>query len=496
MKKLLCCLAVASAIASHSPVAQASNSLTYVDALMNVWDPELNQCLLSASNGKTYAHELTQLHCYNGDIQDLQGLEQFTAITDLELSGSSFTDMTAVASLTGLQSFAMIGNTTSDISALSGLTSLTNVRMHNNQISDVSPLANLPALTFLMLGNNPISDASPLSNLTQLEYLSMDFTQINNVDFAQSLSSLYHLNISHNNIANINGISGLDALTELMMMDNPQVDLKPMVDKTNNWQHMDLSTNNYCWQLDYMQYRAFINNFQRPWSCDASDDFNDYDGDGMANIDEVNYISNPFIDDILPPPPPPMLVIDAINNISDSGLQNCLNSMLASELYSQADSITWLHCPSANITSLAGIEAFSGLEMVFIIDNQISDLSPLASATSILSLQADGNPIADLSVLSSLPNLSDLMLNGAVVNDISSLILLPNDWNGLSFSANTYCWQLDYVKDFIKPDYWTRNPYNLILPATCNSDDDGNDYDGDGVSNATEIANGTNPMVN
>ena len=54
--------------------------------------------------------------------------------------------------------------------------------------------------------------------------------------------------------------------------------------------------------------------------------------------------------------------------------------------------------------------------------NQVNDISPLATLTSLTELHLDGNQISDISPLTSLTNLANLDLNNSQINDISPLV--------------------------------------------------------------------------
>ena len=104
--------------------------------------------------------------------------------------------------------------------------------------------------------------------------------------------------------------------------------------------------------------------------------------------------------------------------------------------------ITDLTISSMAITDLTGLEHATGLTTLVALDNQISDLRPLASLERLRFLDLGGNQIEDVSPLEGLHNLEVLRLWGNRIRDVSPLATLTqlkelwlNDNRISSFSA-------------------------------------------------------------
>ena len=92
-------------------------------------------------------------------------------------------------------------------------------------------------------------------------------------------------------------------------------------------------------------------------------------------------------------------------------------------------SLTRLEASSANIQNLAGLEHATALTFLDLSRNQdISDVSPLASLTNLDTLRLDHASITDVSPLVSLTNLESLDLEGTDITDagVGSLASLTN----------------------------------------------------------------------
>ena len=113
-------------------------------------------------------------------------------------------------------------------------------------------------------------------------------------------------------------------------------------------------------------------------------------------------------------------------NIPDAGLHAAIAEPLgkdAGEAITRADieSLEWLDASERNIRNLRGLECATGLTVVILSVNKISDVSLLSGLTSLYHLELHDNQISDISALSSLTALDSLYLSNNQISDISSL---------------------------------------------------------------------------
>jgi prepilin-type N-terminal cleavage/methylation domain-containing protein len=107
-------------------------------------------------------------------IADLTGMEYWTNLTSLQISGCGsgpITDLSPLASLTGLTTLILDGNSIEDISSLASLTSLMDLELNENSIVNIPDLSGLTSLTYLDLDTNSIVDCTSLASLTSLTTL-------------------------------------------------------------------------------------------------------------------------------------------------------------------------------------------------------------------------------------------------------------------------------------------------------------------------------------
>lgn len=137
----------------------------------------------------------------------------------------------------------------SDVYLYAGMINDIDCRVEN--IDSITGLAEFDNLHTLNLYNNSLTDISSLANLTKLKWLNI---QANNV---HDISPLFHLTDWDN----------------LNLLDNPI----------------------YCWQLRYFEQFETVYKWYPAKQCDDSDDLNDYDYDGVNNLDELNHSEDPTL---------------------------------------------------------------------------------------------------------------------------------------------------------------------------------------------------------
>jgi len=94
----------------------------------------------------------------------------------------------------------------------------------------------------------------------------------------------------------------------------------------------------------------------------------------------------------------------------DPALQSCLEQAVANGKISNASELRSLTCSRAGITSLTGLEVFTGLSQLRLSSNAIRDISPIAALTSLELLLLSDNQIIVVTPLLELPALIELNL--------------------------------------------------------------------------------------
>jgi len=219
------------------------NQVTGNSAIMP--DATLAGCInqLAADNGWVHTYEVTNLSCRGvagTHISSLQGIEAFSAVTQLDFSNNSISDITplSVSPFSALTRLYLNNNAIASITPLSTATMpvLNYLYLSNNSITDITPLsqASFSYLTWLDLGNNTIDDISPLTtvNFPALTYLFLNSNAITNITPLSSVNfpGLVHLNLESNAIRDISPLASANfqAMNDLNLGGNAITDIAPL----------------------------------------------------------------------------------------------------------------------------------------------------------------------------------------------------------------------------------------------------------------------------
>lgn len=117
--------------------------------------PELHKCLVEQMplvrgkilGGKlTTPTEITSLSCTNDGIDSLAGIEQFTALKTLDLSGNRISDVTPLRKLQSLEKLTLANNQIGSIWTMIPLSNLKTLNLRGNPVSDIHSLHSNPSL--------------------------------------------------------------------------------------------------------------------------------------------------------------------------------------------------------------------------------------------------------------------------------------------------------------------------------------------------------------
>ena len=215
-------------------------------------------------NGIQNLTGLTRLNLINRLITDISPLSSLTNLVNLNLHTNWISDLGPISGLTNLEQLIVSENPIFDISTLAGLTKLIRLHVHGlypyqlqhylnmgdgrdpnvvfNGITDISPLAGLTEMRLLRIHLNAISDISPLANLTKLTHLRIYDSQIKDISALANLDDLVLLWAHNNQIEDISPLSGMAGMQQLSLNDNAISDISPLGDMID-MEHLFLSNN-------------------------------------------------------------------------------------------------------------------------------------------------------------------------------------------------------------------------------------------------------------
>ena len=415
------------------------------------------------------------------EVEDRTPLANLMPLTDSDPVYNQVHDLTSLAHLTGLRYLYLHGNQARDITPLANLTSLVGLHLSNNQIRDLTPLANLTNLEWLDLGWNEITDVQPLVGLRKLErlwiagnaiedvlplqtlyaenpkfwvnidiglsppalipdvnlvarvrsdmrlgaddtvtqramegltYFRATWDQITDITGLEHATNLKSLVLGHNVISDLTPLANLTNLTRLGLGENAISDVTPLANLTA-LESLGLRDN----QITDVTPLAGLVNLERLRLRNNP----------IADLSPLAALKaqNPNLDidiEVPPPPPPPSQDLE----MPDANLAKAVREALdlapdAPITQTALQGLTRLGANWREITNLTGLEYATNLERLYLSNNQISDLTPLATLTKLTNLGLGWNQVRDLTPLTNLTNLRDLYLPNNQISDLTPL---------------------------------------------------------------------------
>ncbi|MDO6428469.1 Calx-beta domain-containing protein [Thalassotalea sp. 1_MG-2023] len=152
-----------------------------------------------------------------------------------------------------------------------------------------------------------------------------------------------------------------------------------------------------------------------PCGIDRNDPVNGADASYALN--QVNI----ELENLFQAEPNLILANEALVNITDNNLKQCLASTINNGNIKYAGQVTDLYCSYKNVDLLNGIEHFPNIVSLTLDSNNISNLTPLSGLTKLSYLSLSDNNINDISALSQTSQLTNVYLDFNSIVDISAL---------------------------------------------------------------------------
>jgi len=205
------------------PSDAAKQYLPLAEALSKIEDQSLRNCLTNQTRNHVTAGELTRLDCGYQNVTALNGLENFSRLSVLELSNPNFNDLSPLAHLLDLERLQLQwgDRLIADLSPLQGLMQLAEIDVAGHRVSDLTPIADKP-LVRLRISSTRVNDLSVLPENLLLMRLGLDNSLIRDLS-ASTLAfapNLQYLNIQSLELTNIDWVFNLQSLNTLIASAN------------------------------------------------------------------------------------------------------------------------------------------------------------------------------------------------------------------------------------------------------------------------------------
>lgn len=159
-------------------------------------------------------------------VTKLDGVENCTKLTDIEIYYGPNKDYTALSACHNLTSFKRLVGKDYDniIDTLKSCKNLQLVTMYKCGITDMKKIGQLGDLKSLNLSNNGITKIEGLENKTSLTELNLGSNKIRKIEGLENLANLQTLILNKNQIIDITPLSINQKLTELNLKGNIEID--------------------------------------------------------------------------------------------------------------------------------------------------------------------------------------------------------------------------------------------------------------------------------
>ena len=116
---------------------------------------------------------VTDLDLFETGITSLQGIEYFTNLKYISISGGYLRDISALASIPSIEQISVSHCPIREIPDFGACEHLEVLQLTDCCIEDLSPVAKLSGLRWLSCNGNRITSVAPLRSLTQLDYVNL-----------------------------------------------------------------------------------------------------------------------------------------------------------------------------------------------------------------------------------------------------------------------------------------------------------------------------------
>ena len=350
--------------------------------------------------------DVTEMYVQYNNIQSLQGIEFFTALTILNCSGNQLTSLD-VSKNTALTTLECYQSHLTSLNA-SGCTALTRLECYENQITSLD-VSGCMALTYMNCYGNQLTSLDVSKN-TALTSLNCSRNQFSSLDVSKN-TALKTLNCCENQLTSLD-LSKNTSLTSFDCYSNQIKDegmdalvaSLPIITSGYSWEgQMEVSY--YYNEKNLMTITQVATAKSKGWTPlyynvtnHEWQEYAGYDPAKTININETNFPDENFRNWILD---------------QDYGSDGVLND-------AEIANITEIYVTNENIISLKGIEFFTMLTHLNCNSNQLTSLD-VSKNTKLMTLACSNNQLTSL----------DLSKN----TNLKSLNCSRNDINGVAMDA-------------------------------------------------------------
>lgn len=283
-----------------------------------------------------------------------------------------------------------------DLSGIQCFQNLTDISLTGQSFRDLSPISALTNIQSIELVGTSVVSIDSFKNLSKIKSLVISDTYtLQSVDGVEEMTKLTNLDLSNNGIVNIEGLNNLINLTTLYLNNNEIIEF-PSINQLDQLETLDISNNNISILGDDLSGLTALKtlNAANNQICDISA------LDDLIRLETLNLSSN---------------------NLGCLGVSPNFDSL------ENAPNLTELRLDHNGLTSIAGLEGRDiSLEILYLNDNELTTLSPIAEYTNIVELYIQNNNIIEIDDLSNMTGLTTIDLSHNQIESFESLLAIEN----------------------------------------------------------------------
>lgn len=260
---------------------------------------------------------------------------------------------------------------------------LRQLRADDRGIQDLTGLEYATNLERIELRRNAISDLTPLRGLIRLNNIKLRENVISDVSPLANLISVDWMGLEENVITDLSPLKGLVKLEGIGISENLVTDVSPLASLTS-LERID------AWNTPITDFSS------------------------LAKLPKLEWIE--FGNDASVTTIPSLKGIKRLRRLE---LNNC--SIQDISALKEFTKLEWLELVNNTISDLTPLRSLKNLRTLNLDANVISDISPLTELTQLELLYLENNVISDLSPLRSLKRLETVNLDANIISDVSPL---------------------------------------------------------------------------
>lgn len=222
----------------HFPSLQS----LYVDAAWNEDEATIpldNLDFVKSMEGLDSLH-LQDIEVLSDDISVLGECEQ---LYSLQLEHAGLTNLDGLEKCTNLSYLEVMENEITSLLPLAEHTQLRDLDVSYNHLQSFEGLENADSLSYLYAAGNEITDISVLEDKIEMTTLDLSENQLQSLSSCEKMIDLTELNANQNQIADLDGIVNSTSLTTLRVKDNQIESLEPLRDRFTELRILDVAGN-------------------------------------------------------------------------------------------------------------------------------------------------------------------------------------------------------------------------------------------------------------